>query len=72
MTIHRAIVVYHPDFDSGGREGIEAAKKIAEDMQKGQTEYLQTLRLQNAPPQMIQAADQFLSQMKYLIRKVDF
>lgn len=72
MTIHRAIIVHHPAFDAGGKEGIETAKQIAEDMQKGRHEYMHTLRLQNAPPEMIDAADHFLSQLRYLIRKIDF
>lgn len=69
---HRAIIVHHPAFDADGKEGIKTAKQIAEDMQQGRREYLHTLRLQNAPPEIIDAANRFLSQLRYLIRKVDF
>jgi hypothetical protein len=69
--VNRSIVIYHPDFDLPGKEGIEKAKSMAEDLQLGNRQYLAALKEQGAPAAAIVEAERFLSELKFYIRKVD-
>ena len=67
----RVIVISHPDFDLPGVEGVKRAKQIAEDLQTGNVQYIETLKKENAPKEILDAAIDFIDKLKYYIRKVN-
>lgn len=69
--MNRAIVIYHPDFDLSGKEGIQKAKAMAEDLQLGNRQYVEALREQGAPAAAVAEAERFLAELKFFIRKVE-
>lgn len=69
--MNRSIVIYHPDFDRPGKEGIEKAKSMAEDLQLGNRQYVEALKEQGAPAAAIVEAQRFLNELRFYIRKVD-
>jgi len=69
--VNRAIVIYHPDFDLPGKEGIEKAKSMAEDLKLGNRQYVDALKEQGAPAAAIFEAESFLNEIRFVIRKVD-
>lgn len=69
--MNRSIVIYHPDFDLPGKEGIQKAKAMAEDLQLGNKQYIEALKEQGAPAEAVAEAERFLVELKFVIRKVN-
>jgi len=67
----RAVIIYHPDFDQPGAEGVKAAKDMVEQYHDGNKAILAEVTRKGITPDELQRFKAWISQLEYFIRKVD-
>jgi len=67
----RCVVVWCPEFDEPGKEGIEAAQTTALDIQRALEGAPAMLAQQGADPDLIKRTVEYLKTFRYAVRKVE-
>ena len=71
MTKRRCVVVWGPDFDAPGKEGIEAAQEHARQLQEICRQIPDQLAANGMPADQVQAARALMAEYRHVVRKVD-
>jgi hypothetical protein len=67
----RAVIIYHPDFDKPGAEGVKAATDMVAQYKDGNTAILAEVKRRGLKPDELRKFEVWISQVEYYIRKVD-